>query len=134
MDRYAGSDMVSYMVSDFKILIIQAQLFKGLGFRPSLRSIAIRSADATAPSRLVLLKKLRGLASGCRSWSLGYYMGGCQNDGPFLGTPKIRCRMIIGTQKGTIILTTTHIITGFYRGYTGYNGKENGDYHLGCGL
>ena len=60
-------------------------------------------------------------------------MGGCQNYGPFLG-PKIRCRMIIGTQKGTIILTTTHIITGFYRGYIGYNGKENGDYHLGCGL
>ena len=36
-------------------------------------------------------------------------MGGCQNDGPFLGTLNIRCRTIIGTQTGTIILTTTHI-------------------------
>ena len=36
-------------------------------------------------------------------------MGGCQNYGPFLGTLNNRCRIIIGTQKGTIILTTTHI-------------------------
>ena len=26
----------------------------------------------------------------------------------FLGTLKIRCRIIVGIQKGTIILTTTH--------------------------
>ena len=37
------------------------------------------------------------------------HMGGCQNYGPFLGTLHIRGRTIIGTQKGTIILTTTHI-------------------------
>ena len=36
-------------------------------------------------------------------------MGGCQNYGPFLGTLNIKGRIIIGTQKGTIILTTTHI-------------------------
>ena len=36
-------------------------------------------------------------------------MGGCQNYGPLLGTLNIRGRIIIGTQKGTIILTTTHI-------------------------
>ena len=36
-------------------------------------------------------------------------MGGCQNYGPFLGTLNIRCRIIIGHQKGTIILTTTHL-------------------------
>ena len=36
-------------------------------------------------------------------------MGGCQNYGPFLGSLNIRDRSIIGTQKGTIILTTTHI-------------------------
>ena len=35
------------------------------------------------------------------------YMGGCQNWGPFLGTLNHRCRIIIGTQKRTIILTTT---------------------------
>ena len=36
-------------------------------------------------------------------------MAGCQNYGPFLGTLNIRGRIIIGTPKGTIILTTTHI-------------------------
>ena len=36
-------------------------------------------------------------------------MGGCQNCGPFLGTQNIRCRIITGTEKGTIILTTTHM-------------------------
>ena len=35
-------------------------------------------------------------------------MGGCQNYGAFFGY--IRGHIIIGTQKGTIILTTTHII------------------------
>ena len=37
------------------------------------------------------------------------HMGGCQNHGPFVGTLNNRCRSIIGTQKGTIILTTTHM-------------------------
>ena len=37
-------------------------------------------------------------------------MGGCQNHGPFLGTLNIRCRIILGTQKGIIILTTTHVL------------------------
>ena len=36
-------------------------------------------------------------------------VGGCQKCGPFLGTLNTRCRIIIGTQKGTIILTTTHV-------------------------
>ena len=36
-------------------------------------------------------------------------MGGCQNWGPFLGTLNIRCRIIVGIQKRTIILTTTHM-------------------------
>ena len=39
------------------------------------------------------------------------HMGGCQNYGPFLGTLNVRCRIIIGTQKGTIILITTYIYT-----------------------
>ena len=38
------------------------------------------------------------------------YMGGCQKYGPFLGPVNIRCRIIIGIQKGTIILTTTQMI------------------------
>ena len=51
-------------------------------------------------------------------------MGGCQNYGPFLGTLNSRCRIIMGTQKGTIILTTTHI---------GTMEKENRNYYLGLG-
>ena len=37
-------------------------------------------------------------------------MDGCQNYCLFLGTLNIRCRIIIGNQKRTIILTTTHIM------------------------
>ena len=40
-----------------------------------------------------------------------FHVGGCQNYGPFLGALNIRRRTIIGTQKGTIILTTTHMQT-----------------------
>ena len=54
-------------------------------------------------------------------WGLGVaggvhilYMGGCQNYCPFLGTLNIRGHIIIGTQKGTIILTTTHIYIYMY--------------------
>ena len=46
--------------------------------------------------------------SGCRVWG-DYPIVGCQNYSPFLGTLNIyRCRTIIGIQKGTMILTTTH--------------------------
>ena len=38
------------------------------------------------------------------------HVGSCQNYGPFLGTLNNRCRIIIGTPKGTIILTTTHVL------------------------
>ena len=37
-------------------------------------------------------------------------MGGCQNYDPFLGTLNIRGRVLIGIQKGTVILTTTHMV------------------------
>ena len=36
-------------------------------------------------------------------------MDGCQNYGPFLGTLNITCRIIVGIQKRTILLTTTHM-------------------------
>ena len=42
------------------------------------------------------------------------HMGSCQNYGPFLGTLNIRCRTILRTQRGTIILTTTHISIHMY--------------------
>ena len=38
-------------------------------------------------------------------------MGGCQNDGPFLDPYYNTAPKIQGTQKGTIILTTTRMIT-----------------------
>ena len=36
-------------------------------------------------------------------------MGGCQNHDPFLSTLTTSCRIIAGMQKGTIILTTSHM-------------------------
>ena len=52
--------------------------------------------------------------NGMETTIMGYigiigYMGGCQNYCPFLGTLNIRCRIIIGIQKESIILTTTQI-------------------------
>ena len=47
------------------------------------------------------------------------YMGGCQNYDPSLGTLNIKCRIIIGTQKGTIILTTTHMLRTQHRPIVG---------------
>ena len=38
-----------------------------------------------------------------------YHMGGFQNYGPLLGPLDTRCRIILRPQKGTIILTTTHM-------------------------
>ena len=37
-------------------------------------------------------------------------MGGCQNHGPFLDPYSSAAPHVQGTQKGTIILTTTHIL------------------------
>ena len=37
------------------------------------------------------------------------HMAGCQDYSPFLGTLNIKVSIILGIQKGTIILTTTHI-------------------------
>ena len=54
---------------------------------------------------------IRGTCSVCTSQEgcLHVQVGSCQNYGPFLGTLNNRCRIIIGTQKGTIILTTTQV-------------------------
>ena len=49
-------------------------------------------------------------------------MGGCQKDGPFLGTLNIRCRIIMGTQKGTIILK--------YIGAHGFNLRSGAGFGL----
>ena len=49
-------------------------------------------------------------------------MGGCQNYGSFLGTLNIRCRIILGIQKGTLILTTSHMLRGFRACRSGASG------------
>ena len=40
----------------------------------------------------------------------GVYVGGSRNDDPVLGPLNSRCRIVSRTQKGTMILTTTHIM------------------------
>ena len=42
-------------------------------------------------------------------------MGGCQNYGPLLGSLNIGCHIMLRTQKGTIILTTTQMVSGSRR-------------------
>ena len=49
-------------------------------------------------------------ASGFRTYSKALYMGSCQNYGPFLGLYYNTAPIIYGTQKGTLILTTTHMV------------------------
>ena len=49
------------------------------------------------------------VSASTRCTVINIYVGGCQNYGPFLGTLNIRCRIIMRTQKGTLILTTTHV-------------------------
>ena len=39
------------------------------------------------------------------------HLGGCQNYGPFLGPYYNMALIIYGTQKGTLILTTTHVLS-----------------------
>ena len=58
-------------------------------------------------------------------------MGCCQNYGPFLGTLNIRCRIIIGIQTGTIILTTTHMSHSLNSLKEGHIGDYTGDYSAG---
>ena len=46
----------------------------------------------------------------------------CQNYGPLLGTLNIRFRSIIGIQKGSIILTSTHIPSETVMQVLGFDG------------
>ena len=56
------------------------------------------------------LFKILGLgALGCNRHHTVLQVGGSQNYGPFLGTLNNRCRIMIGTQTGAIILTTTQV-------------------------
>ena len=55
-------------------------------------------------------------------------MGDSQNHGPLLGPLNTRCRITLRTQKGTIILTTTHMTggLGYIRGSQDH--KTSGSY------
>ena len=68
--------------------------------------VCILSSSRTIERRNLTLTYFEG------AWSILSFtkLGGCQNYGPFLGTLNIRRRIIIGMQKGTIILTTTQFI------------------------
>ena len=74
--------------------------------KPCCKHVSFISAD---PSLLH-----NNAYSGPNVKSLEIYMGGCQNAGPFLGALNIRCRITMGTQKGIIILTTTHILWAIF--------------------
>ena len=92
---------------------------QGLGFPTSYRwaflSFAVVEMQLEpGPSFLQIPRLLPGQPG------TGQEMGGCQNCGRgfgfrvvFLGTPNIRCRIIIGIQKGTVILTTTQIAPAY---------------------
>ena len=56
------------------------------------------------------------------------HVGGCQNNGPFLDPYYNTAPSIQGTQKGTIILTTTHVKTRFRAGATVVLGVVGWDY------
>ena len=66
-------------------------------------------------ARIYLLAQMNFLHTNRDIWVIPkirvpvWYMGGCQHYGPFLGTLKSRCRIIIGTQKRTIILRAAHV-------------------------
>ena len=69
------------------------------------------------------------------------YVGGCQNYGPVLDSHYNTAPNILGTQKGTIILTTAHVyleslliqrcLAGFTCGRTQFAPKPNFNFILG---
>ena len=65
------------------------------------------------------LRASKGLLSG-GSYCEYHYWVVVKNNGFFLGTLNIRCRIIIGTQKGTTIFTTTHYCSYTYCYYNYY--------------
>ena len=73
------------------------------GLYPAGRALLgarVPSSCTEGPFRLPIWKKGPNTTS---------YMGGCQNHGPLLNPLNTRCRTILRNQKGTIVLTTTHM-------------------------
>ena len=60
-------------------------------------------------SHMARLNKLGRLQHSRIRTKLKAHMGGCQNYGPLLGPLNTRCRIILRTQKGTMISQTTHV-------------------------
>ena len=79
--------------------------FKG-PFKGKLR---VGGMDETCQEKLRrAFTLLQNLTAGPRLESSSH-MGACQKSGPFLGPLNTRCRIMLRTKKGTIILTTIHI-------------------------
>ena len=83
-----------------------ATVFMGPALRQYMNAMCKALRHHSRPSKVLLVLKPYRLVPPTAAARL--HLGGCQNDGPFLGTLTIRCRMLIRIQKGTIILTTTH--------------------------
>ena len=78
---------------------------RGLGAKAPYAAVDIHTRSYTD-----FTKKLsKGYCKGLWAPKEEKHAGGCQNYDPFLGTLNIRCRIEIGIQNGTIILTTTHV-------------------------
>ena len=84
---------------------------KGLGFVFFFQggSREVRTCKATITSSPEYAQLLVFPPAMFRLTADRHEMGSCQNYGPFLGTLNNRCFLIIGTRKGTLILTTTHM-------------------------
>ena len=68
--------------------------------------VATSEAGSTA---LYINGCLAGNISEGRGVCCKVHADGCQNCGPLLGRLNTRCRVILRTKKGTIILGTTHV-------------------------
>ena len=73
--------------------------------------LLIDSSRTLLPTLNAFPNQIRGPLPGDEKFIV-VHMGGYQNSDPFSGTLSIRCRIIIGIQKGTRILTNTHMLIG----------------------
>ena len=91
------------VVAVIAVMLVAAWHHRDDGFHLVFLTVAIDMLQAHLNRNLVLLKPVFQSDLAFLIWVV------VKNNGPFLGTLNIRCRSIIGTQKGTIILTTTHV-------------------------
>ena len=72
----------------------------------------MRGPDATLRAARRCFAQPKAATGLADNWRFEYRStGNFQDYDPFLGTLNVRCRIIVGIQKGTIVLTTSY--TGF---------------------